>query len=156
MSIPVIDVGPYLHGGDGDKREVAGEIAAACEESGFFCIVGHGVPADLIARTRQAAADFFALPVAEKRAILRPESRVGRGYYPFADRSLAYTLGVETPPDLQEAYAMGSAGSPGRALLQGRGGGVFLRGKPVSGEAGALPRDGGRIFPHAARARAAG
>ena len=99
MAIPVIDVGPYLHGGDGDKRGVATEIAAACEESGFFCIVGHGVPADLIARTRQAAEDFFALPDAEKRTILRPESRVGRGYYPYADRSLAYTLGVKTPPD---------------------------------------------------------
>ena len=107
MSIPVIDIDPYLRGGDEDKRMVARQIAAACEESGFFCVVGHGVPAGLIARTRQAAADFFALPVAEKRSILRPESRVGRGYYPFADRSLAYTLGVETPPDLQEAYAMG-------------------------------------------------
>ena len=107
MSIPVIDVGPFLNGGAGDKRRVADEIAAACVESGFFCIAGHGVPADLVARTRQIAVDFFALPVDEKRRILRPANRVGRGYYPHADRSLAYTLGEETPPDLQEAYAMG-------------------------------------------------
>ena len=119
MLIPVIDIDPYLHGGNEDKRKVARQIAAACEESGFFCIVGHGVPAGLIARTRQAAADFFALPVAEKRSILRPESRVGRGYYPFADRSLAYTLGVETPPDLQEAYAMGPPNIPDDPYYRG-------------------------------------
>ena len=112
MSIPVVDIGPYLQGRDEDKRRVACEIAEACEESGFFCVTGHGVPADLIARARQAAVDFFALPTAEKRSILRPENRVGRGYYPFADRSLAYTLGVETPPDLQEAFAMGPPDVP--------------------------------------------
>ena len=112
MSVPAIDIGPYLQGGAEDRRRVAGEIAAACEESGFFCITGHGVSADLIARTRQTAAEFFALPVSEKRSILRPGNRVGRGYYPFADRSLAYTLGVETPPDLQEAYAMGPPDIP--------------------------------------------
>ena len=112
MSVPVIDIAPFLRGRDEDKRRVARKIEAACTESGFFCITGHGVPLDLIARTRQAAVDFFALPLAEKRAILRPESRVGRGYYPFADRSLAYTLGEETPPDLQEAFAMGPPDIP--------------------------------------------
>ena len=119
MSIPVIDIGPYLRGGADDRRKVADEIAAACEESGFFCITGHGVPAELVARTRQAAADFFALPVSEKRLILRPENRVGRGYYPFADRSLAYTLGVETPPDLQEAFAMGPPEVPDDPYYRG-------------------------------------
>ena len=112
MVIPVIDIAPYLRGGTGDKRRVAGEIAKACTESGFFCITGHGVSEGLVARTRQAAVDFFALPLAEKRLILRPESRVGRGYYPFADRSLAHTLGEETPPDLQEAFAMGPPDIP--------------------------------------------
>ena len=153
MSVPAIDIGPYLQGGVEDRRKVAEAIAAACEESGFFCITGHGVPAELIARTRQAAADFFALPVSEKRLILRPESRVGRGYYPFADRSLAYTLGVETPPDLQEAFAMGPPEVPGRSLLQGRDGGLFLRRQPLPRAAGRVPRDGGRIFPHPARPR---
>ena len=119
MPVPVIDIGPYLRGGAEDRRRVADEIAAACEESGFFCITGHGVPAGLIARTRQAAVDFFALPVSEKRRILRPESRVGRGYYPYADRSLAYTLGVETPPDLQEAYAMGPPDVPDDPYYRG-------------------------------------
>ncbi len=126
MSVPVIDIGPYLQGGPEQRRRVADGIAAACEESGFFCIVGHGVPAGLIARTRQAAADFFALPAAEKRLILRPANRVGRGYYPFADRSLAYTLGVETPPDLQEAYAMGPPDVPDDPYYRGETAAYFF------------------------------
>ena len=112
VSIPVIDIRPHLQGGDDERQRVARQIAAACTDSGFFCITGHGVPADLVARTRQAAVDFFALPLDEKCRILRPESRVGRGYYPHADRSLAYTLGEKTPPDLQEAFAMGPPDIP--------------------------------------------
>ncbi len=112
MPIPVIDIGPYLESGEEGKGRIAREIAAACTEAGFFCITGHGVSEDLIARTRRAAVEFFALPLAEKRRILRPANRVGRGYYPFADRSLAHTLGEETPPDLQEAFAMGPPDIP--------------------------------------------
>ena len=106
-AVPVVDLAPFLEGTAAGKRAVAREIAAACEDTGFFCITSHGVDEDLVARTRQAAMDFFLRPVEEKRRVERPASRVGRGYYPLADRSLAYTLGVETPPDLQEAWAMG-------------------------------------------------
>lgn len=111
-SVPVVDLTLYLQGSVEGKRAVAREIAAACEDSGFFCITGHGVDEALVERTRRAAMDFFALPVEAKRRAERPKSRVGRGYYPFADRSLAYTLGVETPPDLQEAWAMGPPDIP--------------------------------------------
>ena len=111
-TVPVVDLAPILRGGAAEKRAVASAIAAACEDSGFFCIVGHGVDESLVARTRQAAVDLFALPQEQKRLIERPKTRVGRGYYPFADRSLAYTLGVETPPDLQEAWAMGPPDIP--------------------------------------------
>ena len=70
-TIPVIDVAPFLTGSKTDKRGVARKLAAACEESGFFCITGHGIDEGLIARTRQAGADFFALPMDRKREILR-------------------------------------------------------------------------------------
>ena len=118
-SIPVVDIASYLRGEAAGKRTVAAKIAAACEDSGFFCITGHGIDPDLVARTRQAAVDFFVLPAEEKRLIVRPENRVGPGYYPFADRSLAYTLDVETPPDLQEAYAMGPPDIPDDPYYRG-------------------------------------
>ena len=110
--VPVVDVSPFLEGRADDKRAVARSIAQACEESGFFCITGHGIDEALIARTRQAAQDFFDQPVDRKRTILRAEDRVGCGYYPLADRSLAKTLGVQAPPDLQEAWVMAPPDTP--------------------------------------------
>ncbi len=105
--IPVIDISPFTTSGrEEDKTVVAAQLASACEETGFFCIVGHGVDEALISRTRQCGSEFFALPRETKHLILRSASRTGRGYYPLADRALARTLGVETPPDLQEAWVM--------------------------------------------------
>jgi len=47
---------------------VALELAAACEEIGFFTIVGHGVSEELIARTPSMALAFFAQLAEAKRA----------------------------------------------------------------------------------------
>ena len=116
--IPVIDVTPFRLGDKKGKEEVAAMIAAACESSGFFCIIGHGVDEKLIARTRQAGADFFASSDIIKRKCLREASRTGCGYYPVADRALAKTLGVDTPPDLQEAWAMAPENVPGDPYYQ--------------------------------------
>lgn len=106
-AIPAIDLAAFRAGGRADKAAVARAVAAACEGSGFFCVTGHGVDEALVARTRQAAVDFFARPEAEKRVVSRPPEKISRGYFPFRDRSLAYSLGVAAPPDLQEAWAMG-------------------------------------------------
>ncbi len=106
-AVPVIDVAPLRSSDRAGKDEVARQIDRACTETGFFCITGHGVDQRLIARTREAATQFFALPDEKKLAIQRRPDKASRGYYPFADRSLAYTLGEAAPPDLQEAWAMG-------------------------------------------------
>ena len=74
-TVPVIDVAPYLTGNDDDKRAVARRLSTACTETGFFCITGHGVDEEMIARTRQAGADFFARPLDEKQKILRDADR---------------------------------------------------------------------------------
>jgi non-haem dioxygenase in morphine synthesis N-terminal len=49
--LPVIDLsrGPAA---------VAGEIGAACRESGFFHVAGHGVPAALVTRLEAASRDI--------------------------------------------------------------------------------------------------
>lgn len=105
--IPVIDLTPLREGDLPARKAVAREIEKACTDSGFFTLVGHGVPQELIARTRQAGADFFAAPEAVKQAVLRPPSKISRGWNPIKDRSIASSLGEQTPPDLQEAWAMG-------------------------------------------------
>ncbi len=103
-AVPVIDLAGFRAG---DRAAVAREIDRACTETGFFCIIGHGIDEGLIAATREAAAHFFALPEERKLAVKGPPDSFSRGYNPFAARSLAYTLGEAAPPDLQEAWAMG-------------------------------------------------
>lgn len=105
--IPEIDIGPLIDGTDAQKTAVAQEIRAACADTGFFTIVGHGVDTGLLNRTRSAAAAFFDAPDVSKNQVLRPPEKISRGWNPPEDRSLANTLGEETPPDLQEAWAMG-------------------------------------------------
>ena len=75
--------------------------------SGFLTIVGHGVAETLIDEARDAALRFFRLPLEEKLRTPRPSHESGRGYTAFCDQALAYSLGVETPPDLQESYGVG-------------------------------------------------
>jgi len=111
-SVPTIDFEPFLEGGVKDRMVVAEAINCACIETGFFAITGHGIKEVEIRKIRAAAVRFFALPEADKQAVARPESRVSRGWYPVADRSLAYSLGKETPPDLQESYAIGPLDVP--------------------------------------------
>ncbi|HZO44815.1 MAG TPA: 2-oxoglutarate and iron-dependent oxygenase domain-containing protein, partial [Xanthobacteraceae bacterium] len=65
-AIPTVDLSPLRGGSAAEQRAVARQIDAACRDTGFFMVTGHGVPADLITRTRQRAIDFFALPVEEK------------------------------------------------------------------------------------------
>lgn len=107
LDIPIIDVTGLRVGDSNDRQQVARQIRSACTDTGFFTIIGHGVSADLLNHTRQAAENFFAAPDDRKRAVLRPPEKISRGWNPPADRTLANTLGTDTPPDLQEAWAMG-------------------------------------------------
>ncbi len=107
VNIPSIDLTGLRTGNGKDRRAVAAEIRAACTDTGFFMAIGHGVSPNLLDRTRQAAETFFAAPESEKALVLRPPEKISRGWNPPTDRTLANTLAAETPPDLQEAWAMG-------------------------------------------------
>jgi isopenicillin N synthase-like dioxygenase len=109
-AIPTIDLSPLRNGGVREKQLVARQIDAACMETGFFIVAGHGVPMDLITKTRQRAIDFFALPDAEKMQVQRPPAKISRGYNWVGDRSVSYSMGQVAPPDIQEAFAFGPEG----------------------------------------------
>ncbi len=100
-AVPIIDLST------GSDSEIAAKIDQACRDIGFFCITGHGVPDGRIGDIRTLAQDFFTLPAEQKLAVQRPPQKVSRGYYPFAERSLSYSLGIEAPPDLHESFAFG-------------------------------------------------
>ncbi|GIF76705.1 isopenicillin N synthase family dioxygenase [Asanoa siamensis] len=118
--LPVIDVGPLRSGADPDA--VARQIESACRDTGFFYVMGHGVPAALLERLDAAARSFFALPEAEKLAIaMRHAGPAWRGYFPLGGELTAGR------PDRKEGIYFGEelpAGDP-RAGLPLHGGNLF-------------------------------
>ena len=80
--LPVIDIGPLVAGRD--ERDVARRLDAACRETGFFAVVGHGVDPALRDRLDGAARRFFALDEASKAEIAMPRGgRAWRGWFPL-------------------------------------------------------------------------
>jgi len=51
--------------------------------------------------------EFFDLPLEEKLRTSTPRPDVNRGYAAMGEESLAYSVGVEAPPDLFEAFNVG-------------------------------------------------
>jgi isopenicillin N synthase-like dioxygenase len=71
-TIPTVDLAPFFVDDDEDGVSRATEVVReACQSSGFFRVVNHGVPRELMARALELQALFFALPDEEK-AKVRP------------------------------------------------------------------------------------
>ena len=79
-AIPVIDIAPLAGDDLAARRAVAAQVGAACRETGFFAITGHGVPASLVAETFAASQAFFAQPMAAKQALAYASLSHNRGY----------------------------------------------------------------------------
>jgi len=60
--IPVVDVGAYLSGDVDAREQLAVDLRAIQESLGFYVIINHGVPQDLIDRSFDQVAQLFALP----------------------------------------------------------------------------------------------
>ncbi|KZV23322.1 hypothetical protein F511_02223 [Dorcoceras hygrometricum] len=61
MAIPTADLSPFFTDGDEDGKNKAKRIIKdACSEYGFFQIVNHGVPVDLMSRAMELSKKFFA------------------------------------------------------------------------------------------------
>ena len=107
-SLPVVDVSSLVGGAGPPVGEVAAAIGAACRESGFFYVGGHGVPGELIARLDAASRAFFALPEEDKLEIAMARGgRAWRGFFPLGaeltsgrpDRKEGLYFGRELGPD---------------------------------------------------------
>ena len=101
--IPVLDLGPYLHGAPGALEATAAELRSALEGVGFFIIVNHGVDRDLIARTFAEARRFHAQSHDAKMALRMNEHNNG---YMSMGRYAVWTSDVNAndKPDLNEAF----------------------------------------------------
>lgn len=107
--VPVIDIGPFIRGEAG-AADVVKQVRRACEETGFLIVSGHGIAHELIEKMRSEAMGFFEQPLERKVEIKRPSPEISRGYNVLGDQALSYTLGVASPPDLQESFAIGPFG----------------------------------------------
>ncbi len=97
MGIPVIDFEK------GSESDVVAAVGAACRDFGFFQVTGHGIEAETVERAFAAARSFFALPMAEKRAISRDQDNA-RGYF---DRELTKNV-----RDRKEIFDFGHLANP--------------------------------------------
>jgi len=90
--IPVVDVGPWFETGDPAALDAAAAtLRDACENVGFFQLVGHGISDDQIAEIFATTRAFHDLPVATKQKINidNPDHPLsGVGYLPIGERRL--------------------------------------------------------------------
>jgi isopenicillin N synthase-like dioxygenase len=103
-TLPIVDVSALLAGSSPDtERAVARQIEAACRDTGFFYVSGHGVPDAVLARLDAAARAFFALTDAEKAQIsMAAGGRAWRGWFGVGGE---LTSGR---PDLKEGVYFGT------------------------------------------------
>lgn len=111
FTVPVIDVSTW-DDGPSARAEIAARLDDACTRVGFLQLAGHGVAADVVEAMLAASAAFFRLPEDEKRRYVPPSPSINRGWAPLGSESLAYSLGVDAPPDLFEAFNIGHEHDP--------------------------------------------
>ena len=78
--VPVIDMQPFLTGDKKAKQAVGRQVDEALQTIGFFTLIGHGVPDELITLTRETALEFFGCSLDEKMKIANPPEHMSRGY----------------------------------------------------------------------------
>jgi isopenicillin N synthase-like dioxygenase len=105
--IPVIDVGPFRRGEAG-ANATARAVEAACRDTGFFLVTGHGVSTEATDRLYLLARALFDLPEDFKRAHGGGTDLMGGvAFAPLAQEALAATLGLKTPGDYKESLNFG-------------------------------------------------
>ena len=106
VAVPV-DLSPWFSGDADAMDRVATHVDEACSTSGFLAVTGHGVPVELMERMLDVSQQFFDLPTEDKMTYRLEDVAANRGYAPFESESLSYSLGVDSEPDLFEAFNIG-------------------------------------------------
>ncbi len=115
--IPVIDISPLLHGPAPARAEVVRAIGEACRNIGFFYVVNHGVPQELIARVYAEAARFFAQSAEKKAEIAIEKSACHRGWFQMGGENLDPAKQTKAG-DLKEGIKIGRDLGPEHPLVR--------------------------------------
>ncbi|KAE8661259.1 hypothetical protein F3Y22_tig00116925pilonHSYRG00032 [Hibiscus syriacus] len=102
--IPTVDLSPFFSQDEDDdgKKKAMEIITKACSEYGFFQIVNHGVPVDLLQRALQLSSIFFDYPSQERLKIRAP---------PNAPLPVGYNIQPQQSPEKNEYLWMFPPGS---------------------------------------------
>ena len=112
--IPIIDLTEARAGDAAARRRVAATIDAACRESGFLVVTGHGIDPTLVDEMHRVTLALFEQPDEWKDRWIPPEEAAGlRGMY--RRPSYVSALEVDTAADLCELFTMSRLGEPGAA-----------------------------------------
>ena len=101
--VPIIDISEVISQTNNSSDVVADQIRQACQDYGFFYIVGHGVDEQLQEQLEHLSQKFFAQDVETKLKIrMALGGRAWRGYFPVGNE---LTSGR---PDLKEGIYFGA------------------------------------------------
>ena len=106
--LPVVDIAPFRSGDNASRQRVAAEIDCACRDVGFLAITGHDLDPGVQGRMLDVVDAFFALPDDVKQRCSPIDKTHNRGYTGVGQEALSYSLGIDTPPDLFEAFNIGT------------------------------------------------
>jgi isopenicillin N synthase-like dioxygenase len=106
--LPLVDVSSLLdpEASDESRAAVGREIDAACRDTGFLLVTGHGIDRELRDDLERLSREFFALPDAAKDQIAMARGGLAwRGWFPVggeltsgqADRKEGVYFGSELP-----------------------------------------------------------
>lgn len=119
--IPSVDISPYIENPNGpEAAAVVDQIREACRTSGFFQLLGHGVPREVQKAAFDASARFFDLPMETKVQCKASIENGWKGYEALAGQSYSAEYkgdmkeGFMLSMDLPEGHPL--RGVPGRLL----------------------------------------
>ncbi|RKF19890.1 2OG-Fe(II) oxygenase [Alginatibacterium sediminis] len=102
FSLPIIDISMLANNDPKQWEPVISAIDEACRNSGFFYVVGHGIPVEQFTAVQEMASQFFALDESEKQQIDIEKSRNHRGW----GKVSAEQLDPDGPKDFKETFDM--------------------------------------------------
>ena len=96
------DLGRFLHGDAGDRRQFADGLGEAMRDIGFAVLEGHGIDAALIARAEDWVEEFFTTTDLAHKMQFRAarHGAVSEGYFPIEQTS-------DIHPDQVEGWVFG-------------------------------------------------
>ncbi|KAJ0989978.1 hypothetical protein J5N97_008334 [Dioscorea zingiberensis] len=105
--IPIIDLS-RLHHPQHSEDEML-KLSLACEDWGFFQIINHGVPDEVIEKMKVVVGEFFRLPLEEKKIYEQPPGSV-EGY------GQAFVVSEDQKLDWGDMYFLSTNPAHGRNL----------------------------------------